>query len=146
MSADLGLRFERVLLELVDKWLLWSPAHGARVSVADWQHAHAEQQLQQAEDAAAADGHDYGDLYIAPFNPPADGTIAGNADTRVELLDEAALPAELRRLQAQHDGSAWVDGVPKPTRDAWDGGQKAAHARHLRCKSTLATAMRRGEE
>ena len=137
VRADPGLRFESVLPKVVDKWLIWSTALGAKVSVADWPRAHAEQQLQQAWDAAAADDHDYGNLFSAPLQP-ADGTIGGNV--RVELLDDRALQHELSRLTAQYNGSVWMDSVLKLTRAAWDVGQRAAYARHLRSSSALESA------
>jgi hypothetical protein len=139
VRADPGLRFERVLPEVVDKWLVWSPAHGSKVSVADWQRAHAQQQLQQAEDLEAANDHDYGDLFSAPFNPPADGTIGGG-NTRIELIPDRALQSELRRLQTQHNDSAWMDGVPIATRVAWSSPQRAAYKRHLQMTNALNAA------
>eukprot|EP00964_Phaeocystis_antarctica_P138486 scaffold103155_cov66-Phaeocystis_antarctica.AAC.2 len=137
VCADPGIRFERVLSEVVDQWLIWSAAHGAKVSVANWQHAHAEQQLKRAGDTAAADDHDYGDLFSAPFRPPADG---GNADARDELFGDRALQLKLGLLKAQYNDSAWMDSVSKPTRDAWSADQQAAYVRLLRCSSTLANA------
>jgi len=143
VRADPGLRFviERVLAEKVDKYLIWSPAHGTKVSVADWQHARIEQQLERVEDSAATDDHDYGDLFNAPFRRPADSTTstigAGGADVRVERIDDRALQHELDRLQSQYNGSAWMERVAKPTRDAWGADQQAEYARHLRCSSAL---------
>ena len=59
---------------------------------------------------------------------------------RVELFDDRALQHELSRLKAQYNGSVWMDSVLKPMRAAWDAGQQAAYARHLRSSSALATA------
>ena len=59
---------------------------------------------------------------------------------RVELLDDRALQPELSRLKVQCNGSAWMDSVLKQMRAAWDAGQRAAYARHLRSSSALATA------
>ena len=61
---------------------------------------------------------------------------------RVELFDDRALQHELSRLKAQYNGSVWMDSVLNSMRAAWDAGQQAAYARHLRSSSALATAPR----
>ena len=139
VRADPGLCFERVLPEVVAKWLIWSPAHSSKVSVADWQSAHAELQLQQADDVEAADDHDYGDLFSAPFNPPNDGIIGGG-NTRIELIPDHALQNALRRLQAQHNDGVWMDSVPQQTRVAWNKPQRARYKQHLQTTNALNVA------
>ena len=68
---DPGVRFELKLSGVAKKWQVWSPALGAKVRVADWQHHHAEQQQLRAEDTwAGAD--DNGDLFNDPFRVPED--------------------------------------------------------------------------
>ena len=135
LLADPGLHFERMLPEVVAKWLIYSPMLGTKVSVTDWHTAHAESQLEQAERLAASDDHDYGNLFAAPFDCAADARA--NANERVELIDDRALKHQLQRLQGLSERGAWMDKAPERVRQNWGRDQKAAHKRHLSNVSAL---------
>ena len=140
VRKDPGVYFERKLSGVAEKWLVWSPALGAKVRVADWQHHHAEQQLLRAEDTwAGAD--DNGDLFNDPFRPPEDDpAVGGNPNVRVELIPDHALQRKLTALQAQHVAGAWMDAASPATRSTWSGPQLEMCRRHLSTTNALNTA------
>jgi len=135
-----GVRFEVKLDGVAEKWLVSSPALGAKVRVADWQHHHAEQQQLRADDTwAGAD--DNGDLFNDPFRVPEDDPAVGsNPNVRVELIPDHALQRELTALQAQHDAGAWMDAASSATRSAWSEPQLAMYRRHESTTNALNAA------
>ena len=137
---DPGVRFEVKLSGVAKKWLVWSPALGAKVRVADWQHHHAEQQQLRAEDTwAGAD--DNGDLFNDPFHVLEDDpAMGGNPNVRAELIPYHALQRELATLQAQHDAGAWMHAASSATRSAWSEPQLAMYRRHESTTNALNAA------
>ena len=140
VSDDPGVSFEHKLPGVAENWLIWCPALGEKVRVADWQQHNAEQQQLRAEDTwAGAD--DNGDLFDGPFRVPEDDpAVGGNPNVRVELIPDHALQRALTALQAQCDTGAWMDAATPATRLAWSGPRLEMYRRHLSTTNALNAA------
>ena len=140
---DPGICFESVLPGVVDKWLVWCPALGEKVRVADWHQHQAEQQQLRAEGTwARADNNS--DLFNDPFR--ADNNVPVGGNVRVELIPDRVLQNQLSVLQEQYNAGAWMDAATKAERSAWDAPQQEMYHRHLSTINALNMAKRINSE